>query len=203
MKQVSIGDREFPPLEAAIDAAERGVEVRILLDSTWYVEEENRALADRLAAESEEFPLEIRLVESEGFEKIHAKGVVIDRETAVVGSANWNNASLRENREVALALHGDGIGSYYAEVFEDDWGGDDTWPLPVGLLDAIALALVVAVGAVRRYVPFGAPERREVDSRTESDREEGSGPGVGPPVERSAGSDRSGDEGKRTEVRKR
>ncbi|WP_114577838.1 hypothetical protein [Saliphagus sp. LR7] len=69
--------------------------------------------------------------------------------------------------------------------------------------DAGRIALVVAVGAVRPYVPFGAPERREVDSRTESDREEGSGPGVGPPIERSAGSDRSGDERERTEVRKR
>lgn len=179
IKQVRIGDREFPALEAAIEAAERGVEVKILLDSTWYVEEENRALADRLADEGEELPLEIRLVESEGFESIHAKGVVVDRETAVVGSANWNNASLRDNREVALALHGDGVGSYYADVFYDDWEDEDTWPLPVGLLGAIAIALVVAVGAVRRYVPFGAPERRELDGRS-GDPEGDPEPGVGP-----------------------
>lgn len=59
---------------------------------------------------------------------------------------------------------------------------------------------VVAVGAVRRYVPFGAPERREIDRGTGSDREEDPGSGVGPPAEQPVGSDRSGDEGKRNEV---
>lgn len=98
------------------------------------------------------------------------------------------NASLRDNREVALAVHGDGIGSYYADDLYDDWEDNDTWPLPLGLLSAITPALVVAVGAVRRYVPFGAPERREIEPRTGEGLEEG--PGVGPParpVERARG----------------
>ncbi|QSW98572.1 phospholipase D-like domain-containing protein [Haloterrigena alkaliphila] len=165
VKQASI-DRDAAVLEATIDAARRGVSVRILLDSTWYHEDENEALAadlEALAAE-ESLPLEVRLVaETDDFEKIHAKGVVIDREVAVVGSANWNENSFRNNREVLLALHGEAIASYYAAVFEDDWEGDDgPWSLTVGVVLTVIAALALAALVGRRYVRFGdvAEERQ-------------------------------------------
>ena len=158
--QASI-DRDTAVLEAAIDAARRGVSVRILLDSTWYHADENAALArdlEELAAD-EELPLEVRLVdESDEFEKIHAKGVVIDREVAVVGSANWNDNAFRNNREVLLALHGEAIAAYYAAVFEDDWRGDGGSPtLTGGTVLAVVAALALAALIGRRYVRFGEP----------------------------------------------
>lgn len=156
VKQVRIGSRNQPLLQETLEAARRGVEVRILLDASWYVEDENRALVQWLerTADEEDLPLEARLVEPRNrFEKIHAKGVVVDEETAVVGSANWNNNSLRENREVVLVLHGEEVGSFYADVFEADWEGG-SWSLPVGLLVVLAIALVLAGLVGRRYVRF-------------------------------------------------
>ncbi len=50
--------------------------------------------------------------------------MIIDREVAVVGSANWNENAFQNNREVLVALHGEAAASYYATVFEDDWDGD-------------------------------------------------------------------------------
>ncbi|WP_226005864.1 phospholipase D-like domain-containing protein [Natrinema salinisoli] len=144
-------------LEATIEAARRGVDVRILLGSAEYNVDENEELATGLerAAEREDLPLEVRLVEdTDRFEKIHAKGVVIDRETAIVGSANWNENSLHNNREVLLALHGEQIGTYYADVFESDWSGD-SWSFPVGLSVAVVVALAAAAIVGRRYVRFG------------------------------------------------
>ncbi|MHC3438299.1 phospholipase D-like domain-containing protein [Natrialbaceae archaeon A-gly3] len=157
IKQVRIGDSDFPLLEDALEAARRGVEVRILLDATWYVESENSALADDLqrTADEEGLPLEVRLVESgDRFEKIHAKGVVIDGETAVVGSANWNENAFRANREVLVVLHGEEVGAYYADVFDDDWEGE-SWPLPVAFAGVVALGLVATGLVGRRYVGFG------------------------------------------------
>ncbi|MCU4741817.1 phospholipase D-like domain-containing protein [Natronoglomus mannanivorans] len=156
VKQVRIGSRNQPLLEETLEAARRGVEVRILLDASWYVEDENRDLVRWLerTADEEDLPLEARLVEPRNrFEKIHAKGVVVDEETAVVGSVNWNNHSLRENREVVLVLHGDEVGSFYADVFEADWEGG-SWSLPVGLLVVLVLALAAAGLVGRRYVRF-------------------------------------------------
>ncbi|QLG47362.1 phospholipase D-like domain-containing protein [Natrinema halophilum] len=144
-------------LESTIEAARRGVDVRILLGSTWYNAEKNEALVadlERLAA-NDDLPLEIRLAENTGrFEKIHAKGVVIDRDVAIVGSANWNSNSLENNREVLVALHGESAADYYASVFEADWSGE-RWQLPIGILVPAIIVSALAAVVGRRYVRFG------------------------------------------------
>jgi phosphatidylserine/phosphatidylglycerophosphate/cardiolipin synthase-like enzyme len=138
--QPSIGDRRFPLLRAALRAADRGVDVRILLGSRWYNEEENRALASTLHERTEGSDhLQVRLAgDSARFGKIHAKGIVAD-DTAVIGSLNWNENSVDNNREVALAVEDSEVADYYAEVFDGDWSGGGTDDLPVGIL-------VVAIG---------------------------------------------------------
>jgi phosphatidylserine/phosphatidylglycerophosphate/cardiolipin synthase-like enzyme len=144
-------------LEATLEAARRGVDVKILLGSAWYNTDENERLAADLerVADRADLPLEVRLVEdTDRFEKIHAKGVVIDREVAIVGSANWNANSLENNREVLVALHGERVASYYADVFDSDWSGD-TWSFPIGLSVAVVVALAAAAIIGRRYIRFG------------------------------------------------
>ncbi|MFC4544397.1 phospholipase D-like domain-containing protein [Halosolutus amylolyticus] len=150
-------DPDVSLLEATIAAARRGVTVRLLLDSSWYVEDDHERLAADLerTAARDDLDFEVRLADdTDAFEKIHTKGLVVDRETAVVGSANWNDNSLRENREVLLAVHGEEIATYYATVFEDDWAGE-TWSLPIELSAVVVAALVGAAIVGRRYVRFG------------------------------------------------
>jgi len=152
VKQVHVGDRELPFLQAVLDAAGRGVRVRILLSSQWYVEEENRELAAWLneQARADDLPLEARLAQpGDRYEKIHAKGLVVDGETVVVGSINWNNNSLRDNREVALILEGEEAGEYFEDVFEADWGVDRR-QLPAGLGAVVALGAVAALVVATR-----------------------------------------------------
>jgi phosphatidylserine/phosphatidylglycerophosphate/cardiolipin synthase-like enzyme len=159
IKQVSIGGRSFPFLQAVLDAARRGVEVRILLSSAWYVAEENRQLAAWLSdqAAAADLPLSVRLATPAGaFEKIHAKGMIVDGEQALVGSINWNENSVQNNREVALLLEGEAAG-YFREVFEADWqrddsgdGGELSVPLGVGLaVIAVAVAALLAAKRIR------------------------------------------------------
>lgn len=166
IKQAAISDPEFSLLEAAVDAAERGVDVRILLDATWYHEADNEAVVRELerVSAAEGLSLEARLVApSEDFEKIHAKGVIVDGETAVVGSVNWNDNSLRNNREVVLALHGEGLASYYRSVFEADWEADDGAPLPIPLelLGAVGAGLVATVVLAWHRLRFDDVDRTE------------------------------------------
>ena len=159
--QASIGSRQQPFLRAAIRAAERGVGVRILLGGAWYSEEDNSALAEWLngKAATRNLSLEAKVAESGSrFEKIHAKGVIVDGEEVVVGSMNWNNNSARENREIALVLDGEAAGDYYRTVFEADWNGGDErrldtgteTPLPVGVIAAVAGVVVLAAVVARR-----------------------------------------------------
>jgi phosphatidylserine/phosphatidylglycerophosphate/cardiolipin synthase-like enzyme len=155
VEQVTIGSRDHALLRAALRAADRGVEVRILLSGAWYVREENRELARWLnrRAGANGLSLEARVAEPRGrFEKIHAKGVVIDGDTVVLGSLNWNDHALRENREVVVVLHGTEVGSYYASVFDADWRGG-AWRLSGGLITAVVLSALGA-GAAGRKIRF-------------------------------------------------
>jgi phosphatidylserine/phosphatidylglycerophosphate/cardiolipin synthase-like enzyme len=156
VEQVSLGGPGHPFVRETIEAAQRGVHVRILLSGAWYAREENQRLADRLneRAEREELPLSVRIADPRGrFEKIHAKGVVVDDAHALVGSLNWNNNSVRENREVALLLEGEGVGNYYARAFEADWrASGDRLRLRIGLIAVVGLAallVVIRAGRIR------------------------------------------------------
>ena len=157
--QMSIDGPDQRFLRATVRAARRGVGVRVLLSSAWYVEEENRRLVERLRerSESEDLPLEAKLVDPGGaFEKIHAKGVVVDGDEVILGSLNWNGESIRENREVLLRLEGERVGRYYGEVFAADWsdGSDSSRQLPVGIAAAVLGCVVLAVLVARR-IDFG------------------------------------------------
>jgi phosphatidylserine/phosphatidylglycerophosphate/cardiolipin synthase-like enzyme len=156
LKQVSIGNAQFPLLQAVIDAARRGVTVEILLSGAWYVEDENERLRRLLTehAADEDLPLHVRVADPEGrYEKIHAKGLIVDGETTVVGSLNWNNNSLRHNREVALLIESEGVARYFGEVFAADWDaatpGANERTLPVGLLVVVCCAVALAGAGLR------------------------------------------------------
>jgi len=165
IKQVGIGDPSFPLLQAVLDAAKRGVEVRILLSGAWYVREENEQLAAWLdeQASAGDLPVEVRLAEPNGaFEKIHAKGILVDGDQVAFGSANWNRNSLRNNREVLLLLEGEAIAGYFGAVFESDWGdGGFRFPIGLGLACALA-ALLAAIVAAR--IRFETRSRRRSES---------------------------------------
>ncbi|WP_396613157.1 phosphatidylserine/phosphatidylglycerophosphate/cardiolipin synthase family protein [Haloferax sp. S1W] len=140
------------PFVAALKrAASRGVRVRLLLGSAWYVDEENRALAERLNewADKTGHPLTVRIARPAGrYGAIHAKGVVAD-DTTIVGSLNWNRHSARENREVALAIDDPEAADYYRDVFVADWRASERGP-PSSLLAGVGVAAVVGLLALRR-----------------------------------------------------
>jgi phosphatidylserine/phosphatidylglycerophosphate/cardiolipin synthase-like enzyme len=118
-------------LEEAIQAARRGVSVKILLDSTWYNIEWEDPVSNlhtvryiNELAEREGLDLEARLADAEGLgvEKIHTKGIVVDDRAVLISSVNWNEHSPTKNREVGVIFYGEPA-EYYAQVFLCDWEG--------------------------------------------------------------------------------
>jgi phosphatidylserine/phosphatidylglycerophosphate/cardiolipin synthase-like enzyme len=149
--QVSIGSRNHPFLKATLGAARRGVDVQLLLSRAWYAKEENRALVTWLQqrAATENLSLAARLARPRTrYEKIHAKGVVVDGQHVVLGSPNWNNNSLRNNREVAVALDGRKIGAYYASVFSADWEAS-AWRAPLSLFGVLGISVGIVCYRLR------------------------------------------------------
>ncbi len=130
-------------------AADRGVDVHLLLSNAWYDREENRALVEALADE----PVEVAVAEPRGrYGKVHAKGVVVD-DAAVVGSLNWNRGAATENREVLLAIEDEAVADFYARAYAADWRGGGVH-LPVGLVGGLVAAVAGAGVVARREVEF-------------------------------------------------
>jgi cardiolipin synthase len=105
-----VRDREVRT--ALIDAANRGVTVRVLVpespspdDATIYRELQRGGVQIRLLAD----------VYS------HAKAIVVDGTTAFVGSQNLTATSLDDNRELGIVLGEPANLSRLAGIFESDW----------------------------------------------------------------------------------
>ena len=131
-------------------AAQRGVDVHLLLSDAWYDREANRNLSERLADE----PIAVDLAEPRGrFETVHAKGLVVD-DAAVVGSLNWNPSAETRNREVLLAVEDESVAEFYARAYAADWRGGGVF-LPVTFVGGFGVALAGAVAVARREVAFG------------------------------------------------
>ncbi len=146
-----------PWLDAAIDASERGVSVRIILDASWFNIQGDADNDEMVAfinrhAEAADLPLEARLYQGDraGITKIHTKGVIVDGNAVLISSINWNENSPMNNREAGVIIRHPDAAAYYLRVFEEDWKNDyrptgqifaslpEEWPKP-----AIALAILL------------------------------------------------------------
>ena len=156
--QPRIPDPEFSLLQATLAAARNGTSVTILLDASWYVEEENEATAAALedVAAAEDLDLEVHLDDPEGYDSIHAKGLVVD-DVAVVGSLNWNDNSLLDNREILVTLHSDAAAAYFRSAIEADIAGAG-WSLPLDVV-GVVLVCLTAVGVHAARTLVFAPDR--------------------------------------------
>lgn len=123
-------------LEAVIDAARRGCEVRVLLDASYYntdsddpIDNDDTVAYVNSVAEAEGLDLEAKLVNlgQHGFGKIHNKGVIAD-DSVLISSINWNLNSVTENRESGVIIGNAEAADYFASIFEYDWIDDTTAP---------------------------------------------------------------------------
>ncbi len=115
-------------LKACLEAARRGVDVKIILDSTWYNTERENPRSNfytveylNRVAHRENLNLQAKLgCFSDGIKKYHVKGLVVDNEAVMLGSMNWNLNSPTKNREVDLIIYGKPAG-YFTKSFMHDW----------------------------------------------------------------------------------
>jgi phosphatidylserine/phosphatidylglycerophosphate/cardiolipin synthase-like enzyme len=145
-----------PYVEALREAASRGVDVSVLLDGRWYYEEENTEVAEALNSSN----IDARLSDR----PTHTKGVVVDNESVLVSSINWNRNSPMDNREVGVIVHDAETARYFAEVFNTDMSAEtgEGTGAPVSadgaptdyLLEAVIILVVsgIAVWLVAREI---------------------------------------------------
>lgn len=135
-----------PLLKATIDAARRGVKIRVLLndesvfaggghgdDAVFEGEpldraSKNQETVDKLneLAESEGLSVEARIADVKAMKVnyIHNKGGLVDGKHILVSSINWNQNSVENNREAAVVLNSRDIHRYYHSLFDADWAAE-------------------------------------------------------------------------------
>jgi len=157
-------DRPNPFLDAAFDAARRGVSVRLLLDGSWSSIGDDSAGNDGIVehlnrrAGNESLDFAARLLEPRGrIERLHNKGVVVDGRAVLVSSMNWALGSATENREIGIILDDPDVAGFFEAAFAADWDGRptsgfDAWRLedPVLLLGVYAFVGIASAVSLRK-----------------------------------------------------
>ncbi len=103
-----------------IDAYERGVIVRVLLDeSDWAqsITDKNRPAIEFLSSCGIDARFDDPSVTS------HAKLVVIDQMLVILGSSNWNARSFHEHEQADVLVKDSRVGKVFASYFDRLWRG--------------------------------------------------------------------------------
>ncbi len=111
---------ENPLWEPVLAAAGRGVRVRVLLDaSDWEpsITQKNRPTIDYLLAHGIEARFDDPAVTT------HAKLVVVDRTTVVLGSTNWNRYAFTQQEQANLVVVDPQVGEVFSTYFDRLWAG--------------------------------------------------------------------------------
>jgi phosphatidylserine/phosphatidylglycerophosphate/cardiolipin synthase-like enzyme len=121
--------------DALIAAADRGVDVRVLLDDTI---DDNVPAVARL----QDAGIDARL-DTSTEHKLHVKMLIADGATAIVGSTNWSTSAIDFNRECNLRVDAAAAG-YLAQWYDDVWNDPEarTTPWIDQAADASTVALV-------------------------------------------------------------
>lgn len=115
-------------LEELVAAAERNVNVTILLDGTNNVEENMMAVQKLGGQQFRDVGVRAKICSPDHeFTTIHNKGMIID-DTVLVSSINTVRNAFKENREIGAFLRSEGLADRFSEVFWEDWTDDPAPP---------------------------------------------------------------------------
>ncbi len=110
-----------PILPALAEASERGVVVRAILDSSDWAPEitaKNQPTLSFFLDHGIEAKFDDPAV------TLHAKLIITDGTTVILGSSNWNRYALTEHWQADVLVQETSIGAFYTDYFNVLWAGD-------------------------------------------------------------------------------
>jgi cardiolipin synthase A/B len=118
-------DELSPFVQHLINKSQQGVLVQVILDYNPEYEA-TTAVLNETKQFLETYGVKVKFISSEWspFTTIHNKGMIIDNTTVLISSVNWNEQSVRKNREAGILLKNQEAATYYATVFLSDWNLD-------------------------------------------------------------------------------
>jgi phosphatidylserine/phosphatidylglycerophosphate/cardiolipin synthase-like enzyme len=119
------GDLISPFVEQLANKSQQGVIIKIILDYNPEYEE-TTAILNKTKEYLESFGVQVKFISPtwSPFSTVHNKGMIVDNKTVLISSINWNEQSVRENREAGVLVENEDVAIYYATVFLSDWNLD-------------------------------------------------------------------------------
>ncbi|MBS3787290.1 hypothetical protein KGY79_03730 [Candidatus Bipolaricaulota bacterium] len=135
--------------DALVDAKERGVKVRIVLDKSDWSEEitkTNRETARYLRNRG----LKVKFDDPEI--TTHAKTVILDEKVVFLGSSNWNFPTYTETYQANLKLVSAKVGRFYERFFDSVWQGEPPKRLRIPeTTEEKSIVPLIGTGETRSY----------------------------------------------------
>lgn len=121
-----------PLLSALLQAASRGVQVRVLLNDDrvfahpgqpFHSKNQDTVNLLNQQAQQRRLPVSAHIanIKAMGVDYIHNKGMLIDGHITLISSINWDQNSIQRNREAAVAIDSAQAHSFYESIFSHDW----------------------------------------------------------------------------------
>lgn len=106
---------------AIYSAAARGVRIRMLIDNDIYQDPDTKNLMDEFDRDNN---IEVRQLSK----LMHSKVIIVDNESAYVGSANESYSAMTGDREVGILAHSGLLVRELEGIFEAGWTENETQP---------------------------------------------------------------------------
>jgi phosphatidylserine/phosphatidylglycerophosphate/cardiolipin synthase-like enzyme len=111
-----------PFVEKLINKSSQGVDIKVILNYNPSYEPTNEVL-NKTKQYLEKNNIEVKFVYTNWsyFTNVHNKGMIVDNKSVLISSINWNENSVKNNREAGIIIENEEVATYYAEVFFYDW----------------------------------------------------------------------------------
>ena len=116
------GDMISPFVERLVNKSRQGVDVKIILNyNAGYDATNEEANQTKQYCEQEGISVKLLYTNWSYFTNVHNKGMIVDNKYVLISSINWNENSVRNNREAGIVVENEDVARYYTEVFMYDW----------------------------------------------------------------------------------
>ena len=151
-------DGTNPFLSEIVNKSRAGVDVRVIMNYNPRYESTDR-MNEETALYLKQNGIDVKFVYSNWsyFTNVHNKGIVVDGNKTLISSINWNENSVRNNREMGIIVESEYAGKYFTKIFNYDWNlsGEDR----VGMerrnydrvVDAVAVIAVFSIAFLLIY----------------------------------------------------
>ncbi len=117
MEAFALADKET--IKNLIDAKNRGVDVRVILDPNPPIFYVNKKTAKTLREAG--IPVRWFNVDVDKKQKLHAKMALFDDDKVIIGSANFTHAGLSINHEADVEVISKAVGTAFTKMFDEHW----------------------------------------------------------------------------------